>query len=189
MQVDLERKSFLIFGLHESGKTVLAKHICANFNAVIFDPLGEFDPNHYDVYKPKQTGYPEIAREFDNFLEKVKGKYNLIYISEASRVFPSKRPLFPVARQFFDTYRHTPWACAVGMDCRRPVQLYTDLIETAKYIFCFQQTGVRDLQYMNFINSDIQELPKHLEKFHFMQINPDRSFFINKPLLMGAENV
>lgn len=182
MQINLERKSFVIIGLHESGKTELAKHICSQYNSIIFDPTGEFDPEKFTVYRPKNKEYPGIAREADAFLKEFKGKYNLIYFSEASRIFPNKRPLFPEARNFFDAYRHVPYACAVGMDCRRPAQLYTDLIETAKFIFCFKMAGVRDLQYLNFINEDILKIPKSMEKFHFLQIDPDRNFTIMNPI-------
>jgi hypothetical protein len=182
MKINLERKSFAIFGLHESGKTVLAKQICSKFNSVIFDPIAEFDSNVFNTYVPKAKEYPEIAMEFERFLDAVKGKFNLIYVSEASRVFPNKRSLKPNARNFIDTYRHIPYSCAFGLDCRRPAQLHTDLIETAKFIFVYHMTGVRDLQYMNFINSSIQEIPKTLPEFHFMLINPDRSFVIHKPV-------
>lgn len=184
MQIDLQRKLYLIVGLHESGKTTLAKHIASNFRPVIFDPLHEYDNTRFDVYRPKNREYPEVAEECEHFIKHIAklGKYNLVHFSEASRIFPNKRPLLPEARNFFDAYRHTPFEMAVGLDCRRPAQLHTDLVETSKYMFIFSTKGVRDVDYLNCINREIGDLPFTIPAYHFIQINPDRTFHINAPV-------
>lgn len=178
----LQNRMFTIVGLHESGKTVLAKFIASKFNAIIFDPLGEYDSSKFDVYRPKAKGYPEVTQEAEEFIRYVKRerKWNLVHFSEASRIFPNMKPLMPVAREFFDTYRHDGFA--VGFDCRRPVQLNTDLIETSKDIFVFSTKGLRDVEYFSGLNREIGDLPFTIPSYHFIHITQDRSFRVCAPV-------
>ena len=182
MKINLLNRIFCIFGLNMSGKTYLAKHIARQYNSLIFDVLGEYEPNIYDVYIPSSKIYPDIAQEFDLFIDKVKDKkWNMLIVDEASRIFPNKRPLYPAFRSYLDTYRHHK-LCSIGFIARRPTQLHTDLVELSHYIFVFNLKGKNDIQYLNFLNSEIGDLPAKLEPYHFMVIYPDRSFKIFKPV-------
>ncbi len=182
MRINLLNKIFCIFGLNMSGKTYLAKHIAKQYNSIIFDVLEEYEPNIYDVYIPESKIYPDISYEFESFIEKVKNqKWNMLIVDEASRIFPNRKPLFPCFRNYLDTYRHQK-LCSIGFIARRPTQLHTDLVELAHYIFVFNLKGKNDIQYLNFLNSKIGDLPAKLEPYHFLVIFPDRNFKVFKPV-------
>ena len=179
--LNLTNKIWCIFGLNGTGKSHLAKFIAKNYNAVFFDVLNEHS-KEFDSYVPKNKNYPEIATEFDYFLTKIQShKYNMIIVDEASRVFPNMRPLQPVMRSYIDTFRHTHQS-SIGFICRRPTQLFTDLVELSHYLFIFKMVGKNDIQYLNFISVGLGDTVSQLEKYHFVVVNEDRTFNICKPI-------
>jgi len=178
---NFDKKIICIFGLNMSGKTTLAKFIMKNFNSVVFDVLREYDFNKYDVYQPKKTDYPSISEEFDFFIEKVKtGRWNLIVIDEASRIFPNRKALYPKFRSFLDTYRH--YNKTIMFICRRPTQLFTDIPELAHYLIFFNLKGKNDIEYINSLNRNAGEVVYSLPNYHFVVMDMWRNFYLCKPI-------
>jgi len=179
---NFDRKIICIFGLNMSGKTTLAKYIMRNSSAVVFDVLKEYDYNRYDVYQPKKVNYPEVAQEFDLFIDRVKDepKWNLIVVDEANRIFPNRKALFPRFRSFLDTYRH--FNKTIMFICRRPSQLFTDIPELAHYLIFFNLKGKNDIEYINSLNRNAGEVVYSLPKYHFVVMDMWRNFYICKPI-------
>lgn len=182
MDLNLDRSMFTIFGLNMSGKTHLSKAILRERKAIIFDVRGEYDPKEFDRYVPKAKTYPALALENEIFINKVKNnpQWDTIYYPEANRTFPAMKPLMPNFRVFFDEYRHHNKA--IGFDCRRPVQLTTDIVELCHFIFAFNLKGKNDIDYFNKLNRNIGETPAKLPKYHFMLIDSNREFRICEPV-------
>lgn len=180
--LNLTNKIWCIFGLNGTGKSYLSKYIAKNYSAVFFDVLNEHS-KEFDSYVPNHKNYPEIAIEFDQFLTKIQGhkKWNMIIVDEASRVFPNMRPLRPVMRSYIDVFRHTNQN-SIGFICRRPTQLFTDLVELSHYLFIFKLTGKNDVQYLNFITSGLGDTVSQLEKYHFVLVKEDRTYQICQPV-------
>lgn len=182
MQINLVNKLACIFGLNATGKTTLAKHIAQKYNTIIFDVLGEYDSNKFDVYVPKSKEYPDIAEEFEKFISFMQdnNKYNLIIVEEASRIFPNRIPLKPKARAFLDTFRHKNKGLI--LIARRPSQLFTDFVELSHYLFVFNLKGLNDISYFNKINYNLQDIIATLKPYHFVVILPNRDFVICEPV-------
>jgi len=182
--LDLTNKIWCIFGLNGTGKSYLAKYIARHYNAVFFDVLNEHS-NEFDSYVPTSKNYPDIAKEFDYFLTRLqvrnKKKWNMIIVDEASRVFPNMRPLQPVMRSYIDTFRHTQLN-SIGFICRRPTQLFTDLVELSHYLFIFRLAGKNDIQYLNFLSVGLGDVVSQLERYHFVIVKEDRTYQISKPI-------
>lgn len=182
MKFDFKNKLVCIFGLHESGKTVLAKHIAKQYKTVVFDILGEYKEKGLDWYEPKHTAYPDVAQDFDIFLKnaRTETKWNMILLDEASTVFPNKRGLMPIANNFINFYRHSikekGWNKGAMFICRRPARLNTDIVELSRYLIIFQLKGKNDIQYLNSINEGLGDAVVELDGYEFIVVQPNRTY-------------
>ena len=155
MLPDLKNKRFVILGLQGSGKSELAKAILKTEpNHLIYDVHHEHKGfNRYlveckQVLNPGKASDPGIA-ELNRVTTQVvlnSGQIRLYLIDEANRYCPSKYPLPGAILQLNDDQRHD--RIAFGSIARRAVQLNTDLMELAHYIFIFRLPGKNDCQYL-----------------------------------------
>jgi hypothetical protein len=71
---------------------------------------------------------------------------------------------------------------AFGFIARRPVQLNTDLIELADYIFVFRLTGANDVKYLNNLTRNLGDTVQSLGQYEFVIVNPDKTYQVYNPL-------
>lgn len=178
--IDFIEKRFCAFGLQESGKTHGIKHILKAFgsHAWVIDTNNEYQGfNRYLMQnkQPTKEGVDEFNKALTLILETKKPL--LIVIDEANTWIPKHGPIPPALTILNDRNRHTAGkggiGCAVGFICRRPTQLYTDLVELCQYIFCFKQTGKNTVRYLNDIAEGFGDAVKTLdfEEHHFIYFN------------------
>lgn len=178
--IDLRGKLFAILGLHQTGKTYLAKNkICKNYNTLVFDYHDEYDSSeNVDTYYPKHRSYPEIAVEHDKLIEvkrqELKNKYDIFITDEAPNVYPNKRPLKPNQQELLSNHSHYPvgW----GNICRSPADLNTDLLKKAQYMFIFRLTGKPDLDRLNAEIKGLADAVRNLKGHDCIVVYPDRTY-------------
>lgn len=185
MNLDLKNKITFISGLNGSGKSYFTKNaILPAYKCLVHDPLKEYPRGGTDVYYPKLI-YPEIAKENETFIKKIvipnTSKYDLLIYEEASRTFPNSKPIFPVMRSFFDTYRHYDNIGLVFI-CRRPAQIFTDIPSLSHYQFNFGNKGLADINRLNQESAGLGDLVSQLDKYEFVFVNQDRTYEKKPPI-------
>lgn len=188
MNIDLQRKTFSVFGLKGTGKSTVANHIAEQFGwrTLVYDTLGEVPANaNYYSYQPKNRG---SVAEFEAVILRIKDsrQFDLFIIDEANRFAPSKpAPLPAQLADLNDQCRH--YGLSVGYIARRPVQLNQDLTELSDYIFVFSLKGIRDIKYLNDLSGGLGEAVLKLEGYQFVIVKPDRSYFISNPIVASSD--
>lgn len=186
--IDLERKTFVAFGLRLSGKSTLCNYIASEYGtrACLFDTLGEAPANaRYSFYVPKDR-YSTSELEAFNMRAIIPAgqqapNFDLYIIDEANRFCPPKpSPLPRTVAQLNDEGRHYPMS--VGFIARRPCQLNQDLTELADYMFLFRLVGTADYKYLENLIGGLGDVVFALPDYHFVTVFPDRKFKVMKPI-------
>ena len=170
----LEAKRFVIVGPQGSGKSILARHFARSFtSALIVDPLDEHGDLGRTRYIPKNLSYgPASQTEMDRVVKQLvmNGPYvrkvDLWMVDEANRYFPRSKPLPPRVPWLNDSIRHA--GLSWGVIARRLVQLNTDLVELAHFLFIFRLTGKNDLSYADDIQHGLGDIIRELPPYHFV---------------------
>jgi len=102
-------------------------------------------------------------------------------IDEANRYCPSKPATLPRAIADLNDYR-AHYGLATVYIARRPVQLNQDLTDLANYLFIFRLTGKHDIDYLNDLANGIGDAVAALEPYHYILVNPDRSYSVLSPV-------
>ena len=185
MDVELTRKTWCVFGYKESGKSILAKTIAARYGskALYYDVLHEVpETAAFHAYQPKNR---HNVQELESIIKLVKNgkQYRMFIIDEANRYCPPKPRVLPDGvADMNDWCRHPQYNLSVGYIARRPVQINTDLVEIADYLFIFQLGGKNDLQYLNDLRSGLGDAVLNLPPHHFALVYPNRTWKIFNPV-------
>jgi hypothetical protein len=175
--IDLTGKTACIFGLRGTGKSTLSHYILsqAGSRGFLYDTLDESPPNaKYASFTPKIKNSDLELSNIITLLVK-SSQYKTIGIDEANRYCPSKpAPLPPVIADLNDHCRH--YGMTVLYIARRPCQLNQDLTELSDYLFIYHLKGKADISYLENISQGLGEAVLQLKEFHFIQVNPDRSY-------------
>lgn len=198
MKVDFDNKLVTIIGLHETGKTHLAKEIADNYETAVFDVLHEYDEKNFDVWRPPSDTYPDIQEDFDEFLEYLrnkkesgKGDWEMLICDETSTVHPNKKSMPTVMNNFLNYYRHSVdekgWDMGGIFIARRPARMNTNIVELSRYIIVFRVTGKNDVKYLNQISDGLGDEASKLGEgdrpdHEFILVNPDRTYKVLDPI-------
>jgi len=194
MNIELLGKGFVVLGLRGTGKSILVKYILSKIHAhLVYDTLREH--KGFNRYIPDHRQYSQAATDELNLLVNriVIGTklVRLFIVEEANRFCPPKpKPLPAAMLDLNDFCRHQ--RIAFGCVARRPTQLHSDLVELADYIFIFRLVGKNDYQYLESLAEGLGDAARSLLKWHFVIVNPDRSFEVHEPIkypltLMGSD--
>jgi len=180
--LDLNNKSFCIFGLPDSGKSTLTSFLLNSYAAAafVYDTLGEYKNEPYDSYSPSDR-YSQAELELITRTVLKARRYSLFVIDEANRFCPPKPAPLPQAIADLNDWRaHYSLTC--GFIARRPVQLNQDLTELAHYLFVFRLRGKNDIAYLNDLAQGLGDTVNSLENYHFAVVFPDRSYEVYNPV-------
>ena len=189
MNLDLNSKRLVIFGLPGEGKSNLLCHIARQYGgrAFIYDTMHEYPADNFDIYRPlDRYSVPELEKILKLIIK--RRHYKFVAIDEANRFAPSKpAPLPPVIGEINDCCRHVEYnnltPCFIA---RRPVQLNQDLTELAHYVISFNLKGKNDIDYLENFATGLGEVVFNLKQYHFVVINQRREWTIHRPVpLMG----
>ena len=181
--IDIRNTTFAVFGLRGTGKSTFVDYIARQFKhkALVYDTLGEVpEKANYDSYTPVNRYNPaELGGVISSII--ASKQYRLFIIDEANRFCPSKpNPLPEWVADLNDQCRH--YQIAVGYVARRLVQLNQDITELADYLFIFHLKGKGDIAYLEDISTGLGDAVLALPKYHFILVNPDRSFQTYSPI-------
>lgn len=189
LDIDITDKRFVIVGLQGSGKSVLVKSFLSQVkNSIVYDVLKEHRGfNRYLVDHRQVQNYtskdPAIL-ELNTFVNRVvigSGQIRLFILEEANRYCPPKpQPLPASILDLNDFQRHEK--IAFGSVARRPVQLHTDLVELAHYLFIYQLSGKNDRNYLDEIADGLGDAAVGLKPWHFIIVHPDRHYEVHPPV-------
>ena len=172
----LAGKRFVIVGPNESGKSVLALHIARGFpTSLIVDPLDSFPglPAGHRIYHPRSITGDAARQEIDRVVREYvmetpqRRKVDLWLVDEANRFFPPSKPLLEHVAWMNDAFRHS--GLSWGVVCRRPVQVYVDMVELAQWQYFFRLTGRNDLQFVEDIHRGLGSVVADLKPWHFVE--------------------
>ena len=180
--VDLTNKSFVICGQKGSGKSWLIKSICDSTpDHIIYDPLNEHDG--YRRYIPEdRDSKSELSDMITGIV--VPQRPAVFIIDEGNKyIRPKPTPLpAPGVADMLDFSRHYGVAFGVGM--RRPVQVHSDVLELAHYVFAFQTSGKNDFGYYEDLYAGMGDVVRHLPRYHFAILEAGQSLSVHKPVEM-----
>ncbi len=166
----------MVLGPNESGKSVLAKHLARSFaTALVVDPLKGYEdlPKSHTIYRPSAIAGDAAAAEVDKVIRRLVlagptlRKVDLFLVDEANRFFPARKTLHPMGALLNDMFRHS--GLSWGAVARRPVSLYTDLMELAQWQYFFRLTGRNDLQLVDDLHKGLADVVADLPPFHFVE--------------------
>ena len=186
--IDLTGKTFAILGLKNTGKSTLSNLILNLYgaDAIYYDTLYEApEISPFDIYQPKNR---YSVAELEDVIRRIipqnineLPKYRMVIIDEANRFCPPKpTPLPAMIADLNDQCRH--YLMSAGFIARRPVQLNSDLIELADYIFVFRLTGKNDILYLNNTVTGLGDTVQALGQWEFVRVNPDKTYVICEPV-------
>ena len=175
MQLDLENKSFVIFGNKYEGKSKWAEYLLTAWGdqAIVYDTLSEYADGPFDSYRPSDR---QSVEEYERIIRAIMDsrRYRMLIIDESNRFNPSKPARLPQATaDLNDWHRHPEYNLAVGHVCRRPVQLNQDITELSHFMVIFQLPGKNDFQFLNDISylnskaSGLGDAVTQLPKYHY----------------------
>lgn len=183
MNWDIASKRFVIVGLQGSGKTCLARTFLRSEPAsIVYDVLDEYQGLNRYIATGRQYD-PESLNELNEFVNRVvvgSGKVRLFVLDEANRYCPNRRPLPDSISELNDFQRH--YNIAFGVVARRPVQLNTDLVELAHYLFVFRLVGKNDLEYLDSLSAGLADVVAGLGQYEFVVVDPLRRYQVHKPV-------
>lgn len=187
MLPDITNKRFAILGLQGSGKSNISKIFLKRERShLIYDVHHEHSGfNRYLVrhkqvlnYKPTDPAIAELNGLVTSVMD--SGQIRLFIIDEANRFCPNRKPLPSSILVLNDDNRHLKMA--FGVIARRAVQLNTDLIELAHYIFIFQLPGKNDHDYLESVALGLGDAVRELKPFHFVVVTPSRNYKVHLPV-------
>jgi len=177
--MDLRNKSWAIFGLKGSGKSVLLKSILdSSPDHLVYDPMNEH--RGYKRYVPDDR---RSTSELSDFIAQVviPRKPTLFVIDEANRhIRPKPTPLPAGVDELNDLARH--WNISVGYVARRPVQFHTDIVELAQVIFFFILPGKNDYRYLEDLHAGLGDQVRQLRPFHFVSLTNGQQIKLHSPV-------
>ena len=184
MEIELENKSTVIFGLPDSGKSTLTSYFMQQFGPAgfMYDTLDEYSAGaEYVSYVPKDR---EDINELTRIIRAVmkSRKYGLIAIDEANRFAePRPKPLPPVLRDLNDYRAH--YELGTIYICRRPVQFHTDIVDLANNLIIFRLDGPHDIDYLNNIKAGLGDAAATLPPYHFIVRNmKSGAYIVHQPI-------
>jgi len=193
MLPDLSNKRFVVLGLQGSGKSVLVKSILRSYrNHLVYDvhhehkEFNRYMVEHRQVNRNKPDD-PAIV-ELNNLVTRIvlgTGQIRLFVLEEANRYCPNNYPLPGSILTLNDDQRHD--RIAFGIVARRAVQLHTDLVELAHYLFIFRLPGKNDRLYLEGIAETLGDCVRELPDYHFMVVGPTRDFEVHPPVPLGEK--
>lgn len=185
--VDLVGKHFATFGKKNTGKSFLNNWLMKSATRpyLVFDPLREHtDYTEADlVVIPEYTRGDEANRELQEIIEfaiENRQHFGYIWVDEVNRFHGKGGTLDGPIGDVVDLNAH--YNLGVGMIARRPVQVHTDIIELADYLFVFKLTGVNDIRKLDNISSGLGERVATLRQREFMVVYPDGSYSQMNPI-------
>jgi hypothetical protein len=184
LDIDIEDKRFVVLGLQGTGKSYLVKGILKNTpSSIVYDVMREHTGLNRYIVDHRENSREGIA-ELNHFVNQVviaSGQIRLFVLEEANRYCPPKpAPLPQSILDLNDLQRH--FKITFGSVARRPVQLHTDLVELAHYLFIFRLVGINDLKYLEAVAEGLGEAVRRLKDYHFILVNPDRTYQEHKPI-------
>ncbi len=191
---DLKDKRAVILGLQGSGKSKMAEHIMTREPAhVIYDVHHEhrgfnrYLVEHKQVKKPGDQNDPAID-ELNRFIDQVvlggRG-VRLFVMHEANRYCRNNYPLPSSVLVLNDDNRHENISFVAI--ARRAVQLSTDLVELAHYLFIFRLPGLNDRKYLEGLSEGLGDAVRQLPEFHYIEVGPNRDYRQCKPIPIGTK--
>ena len=194
MRRDIRR---VIVGLQGSGKTVLAKHLIAQYRKVgvstlVIDYQHEYNGKNHTAYRITDRVNPTV--EVDNVLQKLiidpyedkiplKRRYGHLILDETPRYFALHKPLPPAMGRINDVGRHIGIATtSIG---RRFSQMHTDLVELAHEVYIFRQSGINDLRRANDMRAGLADIVGNLAPHHYVKLDMTTGdITVKKPVKM-----
>lgn len=189
---DLRDKRAVILGLQGSGKSEMAKFIMGRTREhIVYDVHHEHKGfNRYlvenkNVQKPGDNKDPAIA-ELNTFVFNIvleSRGVRMFVLDEANRYCRNNYPLPSSILTLNDDNRHDK--IAFVSIARRAVQLSTDLVELAHYIFVFRLPGKNDRQYLEALAEGLGDAVRQLPDFAFILVYPNRTYKQFPPIPIG----
>jgi hypothetical protein len=184
MQLEVENRVTAVFGLRKSGKSTWGRWILREYGelAIVYDTLHEYPDGPYDSYRP-QDRYSVDEYERATRAIMSSRRYSIYTIDESNRYNPSKpSPLPQATADLNDWCRHEEYQLGCIHIARRPVQLNQDITELADNLIIFQLRGLNDIKYLDGLSAGLGNAVSQLPPFHFVLVNPDRSFQVCPPV-------
>lgn len=140
-----------VFGPGESGKSNFIKHLLsqpAYRRHVVFDPMKEFDPDQFNVYRPDHIDYDEGGNdELNSFLSRVLDwpaeiRPRYIVVDEAANFIPGgNKPIGAMVNRVAQHNTHIKPGLTLITSNRHPTDLDNTIREMYDHMFVFGARG------------------------------------------------
>ena len=207
-KIDIDPTNTLIgvFGGHNCGKSYFMKTMTSKYRTVVFDPLREYNPEKFDVYRPESDRQDRMTKEYNQFLRDLRDtqrvketpKYELLISSEISSYLRNGSYGTHI-NNFLNYYRHPiderGWDIGGLYDARRPAKVHADLREVTPYKIIFGGiSGSNDLRALDNMATGLSDAVRKLDTpfdrdkgpghfpYEFIVVYPDNNFEVCAPI-------
>ena len=179
-----------VFGPGTSGKSNFIKWLLQRppyRRHIVFDPMREYDPDTYNVYRPNAVEYEEGNEELNKFLSQMlslprHARPRYIVVDEAANFIPggNRRVGGEVSKLMYHNTHYNPRVTLITAN-RHPTDLDSTLREMYDHMLVFGARG-NAVDTLENMASGFRDLLEELPEHHFVHADPMGELTVYEPV-------
>lgn len=181
VEIDLSNSLVNCYGPGTSGKSNFIKYLLSKqrySRHAVFDPMKEYDPDKYVVYRPDAVTYEGGNEEFNRFVKSCiesprEKRPRYIVADEAANFLPGgNRTIGTYASQLAFHNTHIYPGITLITANRHPADLDGSIRDMYDHMFIFGASGDRARRALNGLKSGLFDRVQDLQEYHFLHVTP-----------------
>lgn len=179
-----------VFGPGTTGKSNFIKFLLSQpkySRHVVFDPMKEYDPETFNVYRPDAVEYEQGNEELNQFLAQMlalprHARPRYIVVDEAANFIPggNRRVGGEVSKLMYHNTHYNPRVTLITAN-RHPTDLDSTLREMYDHMFVFGARG-NAAKTLDDMASGFSDLLEDIPEYHFIHANPRGDLTVYEPV-------
>jgi len=196
MNIDLKTSLVNVYGPGESGKSNFIKFLLsqeAYRRHLVFDPMMEYDPEDYVVYRPDNVEYEGGNEELNKVAEALSSserekRPRYFVVDEAANFIPggNKSVGGPISRITYHNTHIYPGITMITAN-RHPTDLDSTIREMYDHMFVFGARGRNAKRALNDLAEGLSEVVEGLDEYQFAHVDPQGNITVFDPVTNMGE--
>lgn len=179
-EVDLSTSIITVFGPGESGKSNFLKWLLSKpeyRRHIVYDPMREYDPEDYVVYRPDNVDYEQGNEELNSFLSTMidgprERRPRYIVIDEAANFIPGgNKSAGAYVSRLAHHNTHIYPGMSLVLACRHPTDIDSTTREMYNHMFVFGVRGKNAKRALDNLAEGLTEAVENLGEYQFAHVD------------------